>query len=361
MDKIDSELEAEGDQCVEYIFTKPKWSLFLKFLFSDMQSSVNPYGHSAIRYIDPDTGEDTVMNVCGQKGKKLINFIPTHEYLFTDVFHEGNEQGGVFNRSFLGVRIENVPKEKMRELHNTYKELLEKQDKGEIKFFLLPLSFFNPIRRLLGLPMVGNCSHWTTIGLKKVGLLPRTYNWPLLVYFELIRAQMANKFKSLNIVSYLGLTYPVEPAGSFIYPFFWFKQGYAKIWQLDDLSNLLIALETSGMVYGDRAKFNREAKLALLGDKKSNLKTQTVSLNDDSLKADKSETESETFVNQEKDSKKGKDNQNILQNTVISEESFDIEDAVNQEAHKAIILKQKHIKDRFDEIKEKFKFIFRDD
>lgn len=349
MKKIDSEVNSPSDRCVEYIFTKPKWSYFFKFLVNDSQSAMNPYGHSALRYVDPDTGEDTVMNVCGLKGKKLINFIPAHEYLFTDIFHEGNEQGGVFNRSFLGVRVENVDKEKIRELHKYFKELQVKQDKGEIRFFLLPFSFLNPIRRLLGRPMVGNCSHWTSLGLKHIGLLPRTYSWPLLLYFEMIRAQMATKFKSLNIVSYLGLTYPVEPEGSFIYPFYWLRRGYSQIWQLDDLSNVLVALDTSGKLYGDRAKFNKVARLVLQGRQKQ--AKDVIADIPDSSPADTKDDEAST----EKKASK------LIHNTVITEESIDVHSSADREVHQAIILKQRHIRDRFEEIKHKFKYIFRDD
>src|SRR3990167_9172003 len=84
---ISKHLKTDGRLCVEYIFTKPKWHHFLKMLFSESHSTHNPYGHSAIRYIDPDTGVDTVMNVCGLKNHKLINFIPAEEYLFTEVPH----------------------------------------------------------------------------------------------------------------------------------------------------------------------------------------------------------------------------------------------------------------------------------
>lgn len=303
---MDELMSADGNKTIEYIFTKPKWSRFLSFLLKDSQSTGNPYGHSAIRYIDPNTGKDVVMNVCGVKGKTLINFIQAEEYLFTDIFHEGNEQGGIFNRSFVGVRIENVPVEKIKRLDEYYKQLAKDHIEGRIQFFILPLSFLNPIRKLFGFPLVGNCSVWTSKGLEEIGYLPRSYSWPLLLFFEILRAGKSTLFQNLNVVSYLSLHYPKEPRGSLIYPFYWLRKGYSKIWNLDELSNLVVVLTSSKKIYGEKA-----------------------------------------FLNLEKE--------NHAEEAEISEKNNEVENRIE---HQACFHEQKHIKEKYQDMMEKLKSIF---
>jgi hypothetical protein len=60
---------------------------------------------------------------------------PKHQrYLFTDIFHEGNEQGGVFNRSFIGLRVENIPVENVRRLADHYHQLDRDHQAGRWAF-----------------------------------------------------------------------------------------------------------------------------------------------------------------------------------------------------------------------------------
>jgi len=308
--RIDAELGVPTELCVEYLFTKPKWRIAFFSLFKGSQTSGNPYGHSAIRYVNPDTGKDTVMNVCGLKGHKLINFIPADEYLFTDIFHDGNEQGGIFNRSFIGMRVEKVPVEDIRKLHRYYEETQRKNDEGKVKFFILPLSFLNPIRKLLGFPEYGNCSYWTSKGLKKISLIPYTYTWPLLLFFELIRAQKPNKFSRVNIVSYQSITHPTEPKGSLIYPFYWWKRGYDSIWNLDDMANVILKIDSTDQLSGTPLK----------------------------------PTPSDPHPNTPRD----KDSGEVI-----------VEDTINREEHLITITLHKSIEDRYNEMIEKLKNIFK--
>ena len=88
----------------------PSWTIFGNGIGS-------PFGHSAIRYTLP-CGEQIVMNITkNRNGKTMVNFIDPTEYIFgIDSFESGGEQGGVYNRTIVGVRIENYPEENIRDL-----------------------------------------------------------------------------------------------------------------------------------------------------------------------------------------------------------------------------------------------------
>ena len=100
----------EPPNSVEYILAMPAWRhiKFSSFFFKNgSESSFNPFGHSVIRY--NLNGNDTIMNISGKPGTQMANFFKTEDYLFNDEIVEGDEQGGVFNRSYVGIRLENVP------------------------------------------------------------------------------------------------------------------------------------------------------------------------------------------------------------------------------------------------------------
>ena len=107
------------------------------------------YGHAALRYKHyPDSNkknknnehQDIVMNIVGPAVKDcaMVNFIPTEEYLFgTDKLDKECEQGGIYNRRFYGLRIQNVSKSKLKALHYHFKSLQyrEKGNDSSFKFF----------------------------------------------------------------------------------------------------------------------------------------------------------------------------------------------------------------------------------
>jgi hypothetical protein len=312
---ISKNLQVDGRYCVEYIFTKPKWHHFLRMFVKDSHSTQNPYGHSAIRYLDPDTGEDTVMNVCGLKDHKLINFIPAEEYLFTEIQHPGNEQRGVFQRSFIGLRIENLSISQIKKLAEHYKELEKKNLDKEVSFFLMPIPLLNVVRRFFGKSEIGNCSYWTSQGLKKAKIISRGTSFPLLLFFQMLKQHLSSNFSKVNIVSYLSLHHPTEPRGSFIYPMYWLKRGYARIWNLDDLSNLVFELKHTKVLYPDNSW--------------GPFRLEPVS------KSENQQTEQTNYVK-----------------VIVSEED-------QNDSFGWVLMSQRHVKDRLDEIKDKLNNIFK--
>ncbi len=243
----------QNQTCVEYIFTKPYWySLFSFFGFNRGVSATNPYGHSGIRYSykDPGTGTivDTVMNVSGQKGTRLVNFIDSSQYLFTDDSVAGNEQGGVFNRSFISVRISGIDTEKIQQMEQYFRGLDKKQTEGTVGYGMLLHIFTNPIRRFLGLTIKGNCSFWTSNGLIEAGIIERGSSWPLSLWFKVLFRQMEQNKGNVNIIAYRSIKYDREPAGSLIHPLFpftsifrfRFSNPYKIYWNLDSFADVIL-------------------------------------------------------------------------------------------------------------------------
>jgi hypothetical protein len=244
--KFDSHLKvpAPGKQSVEYIFTKPAWTINLYKFPIRSTSAMNPYGHSVIRYSTENNNRgNIIMNICGLKNCSLVNFFDPAEYLFTSKMEEGNEQGGVFRRSFLGVRIDNIDPKMTQKLDEFYKELSQKHTQGEIEFTMISHIFTNPLRNIFNLPERGNCAYFTGLGLKHIGLIKETSSWPLLLWFKLFVTQLKNNSQNINIISYRSINYKNEPKRSLMYPFYWIRNSYQHIWHLDKFANYKIKFD----------------------------------------------------------------------------------------------------------------------
>ena len=143
--EIDSALGASSPPSVEYLYVVPHVALSITKLWilgRGVYSSSNPYGHAAIRYTTSD-GEQHVMNIVGKPGSRMVNFMRPIDYLFGDpsvTCELGSEQGGVFNRSIIGFRLENYPPEKVDKLHQYFVDLQEREvSKREVVFNLMAL------------------------------------------------------------------------------------------------------------------------------------------------------------------------------------------------------------------------------
>jgi len=211
---------------------------------SVLQSGQNGYGHSALKYGTESL--DIVMNISG-KGDKLVNFFDSHTYFFVTPKEKnsGNRQGGIAKRSFITFRIDNLPIEVITEqLHPYFLNLQIQGDKGEAKFTLIAHLFTNFFRRIFksaGIAERGNCSYWTSKGLKEGGFLKHHSNWPLLIFFRLLaRKLIDNDTENINIISYRSLNFRTEQTGAWVYPFFFFVNTYRNIWNLERFANIIV-------------------------------------------------------------------------------------------------------------------------
>mmetsp|Transcript_30504 Transcript_30504/g.42083 ORF Transcript_30504/g.42083 Transcript_30504/m.42083 type:complete len:350 (-) Transcript_30504:46-1095(-) len=151
---------------VEYIFVEPFGAYGVV--------STNPYGHAAVRYTLG--GEQKVFNIVGFGGVHMVTFIHPNDYLFgTCGWKEGNEAGGIYNRTFHGLRIENVHEEKI-EIMDAYFRALEQDARSHQATYSMVTgqiaNFFS------GTQYEGNCASWSSKGLVRAGLMGSASSWP---------------------------------------------------------------------------------------------------------------------------------------------------------------------------------------
>ena len=136
LSETDRMLKQENPPDLEYLFVAP----FITHYIPGTNYGVcfNIYGHTAIRYRDPDTQSDVVMNIQGKEEnadgtEKIIHYHTPEDYLFSDKA----SQGGVFSRQIISVRFYDIPDEKLRKLHQYYQEVDRKR--GKFDMILFPL------------------------------------------------------------------------------------------------------------------------------------------------------------------------------------------------------------------------------
>lgn len=198
----DFESEAVGKTfSLEYLISYPIGYITLPFNLGSI--SYNTYGHSLIRYIDIN-GNDVVANVeAKEEGKAFIQFYSPEQYLFGTDPKTCGAQRGVYNRNFIGVRVYNIPKDQLADMHNHILYLIAKEHQ-EIKFNIILGPILNFIRELLPsrrLPEFGNCSKWTSTMLQKAGVVHKIFVWPRTIFIDLFESAHKRGFKT-DVVFY---------------------------------------------------------------------------------------------------------------------------------------------------------------
>lgn len=218
--EIDDALGVDSPPAIEYIYVTPfpKWKIFGIGFGS-------PYGHSAVRFTLP-SGKQIVMNIVKNKdGKKMVNFVDAAEYFFgVDSFENGAEQGGIYNRTMVGVRIENYPDEKVKDLEYFFSRLqrLDQEDKVSFNFAIGPIMNFVKNRLPIELAWAeqGNCARWTSAGLEFAGLMGYKSMWPKTIWIRLFEGIGRKNPENVNVVVYkradhakhlYGIKEPKEP------------------------------------------------------------------------------------------------------------------------------------------------------
>jgi hypothetical protein len=229
---------------VEYIFTKPRWNWRILF---GLHSSSNPYGHAGVHYSRPD-GTSLLMNVSGSANSKLIYFFDPTTYLFGSQPTEGNQQGGVTNRAFMTLRINNVDQTQIDKMHEHYLQLAQQKQQGQIAYGLIFYQWTNPIKLFVNRfvpgyfnqPPKGNCAHWTSTGLVECGLMSKPSSWPLWIGFKLFLKSYWSHRENLSIISYQSINPDKYSERALIYPFYWLRNSYKEFWNLDNFANIIV-------------------------------------------------------------------------------------------------------------------------
>lgn len=123
-------------------------------------------------------------------------------YFFGIDFDRGNGavQGGIYNRSYCGLRIENLPKGATENLHRYYKALEAKERVLKTAHFQLVGSrFTNFLRKILPWKdepnEFGNCTHWSANGLVWASVLPRKHMFPKDLFINLFERNYEEELK----------------------------------------------------------------------------------------------------------------------------------------------------------------------
>lgn len=219
---------------IEYIFVEPYTSH--RLYKSYLTLSFRPFGHSAVRYTLPD-GTQKLVNISKQEGVKLVAFYEPHEWLY-GLAPEFEEQGGVYTRHMVGIRVENVADEDVLALDEYYRRLGKQYEDGLAKFDTFGGALIKPFHRcwynLTGCcprrhrsststhfedyvsedeeqishpspsntrnekdkpPIVqwGNCANWISRGLKNAGLLRTQKLFPKIILVDILE-QTSTRF-----------------------------------------------------------------------------------------------------------------------------------------------------------------------
>lgn len=196
---------------VEYIVTMPYSSRRLLWPLHQYGFSYSVFGHSALRYTNPETGEDIVVNIHKQcnsgsrnqeyenkkkmwreKPNSIVEFYPTEEYLFGLNTHNLPSQGGIYNRNIHTIRLDLGEDDdpeiqaKILKLHNFFKNLENDSHNQTRKFDLVLGPIYNIVRFIFPtLSERGNCAYWITKGLKEAGFVKHNHIFPRNTWIEL--------------------------------------------------------------------------------------------------------------------------------------------------------------------------------
>lgn len=137
--------------------------------------------------------------VGGGKALNSANFLHPADYLFGTQGWSGSkkqvtsDQMAVYNRGFVGLRIEKVAPETIEALHAYYIALQKRMElpSGNSYFKLMGSRFSNFFRRLIlsdifgaDVTLAGNCAVFSSGGLHWCGLINDEHLWPKATFIQ---------------------------------------------------------------------------------------------------------------------------------------------------------------------------------
>lgn len=247
---VDRALGRAKPPALEYFFVRPL--SMLKAPRLRLGTGTNPYGHAAVRYTLPD-GTQKLMNIVGDPKRELVNFLKPQDYIYgTRNFDAGSEQGGVYNRGMVTVRIEELPAETLRALDRFYTRLQGQAERGEARFSLVLSKVRNVFRTLFGgRALYGNCALWTSRGLAAAKILHLPSFWPKSIWVTLYETYKKRDPSNVHVVSYRRVRHARRTYGTdaemhgLVAPLRWFKSW--KYWELDDFADVSVEVPDGTM------------------------------------------------------------------------------------------------------------------
>jgi hypothetical protein len=191
---IDKAFGKTKPPAIEFLIARPHSAFNLFGLGYGI--NFNWYGHSCVVYTMPD-GTRKVFNIAKKPGRKSIveKFSP-EDYLFTRMA----DQGGIYNRSFVGLRVENVPDEDIIKMDKKFQEIDEQSINGTAKFEVILGPIYNTFKRVF--PVMaerGNCARWASSGLQEAGLVKKRSLFPKDTFIQMFEGLDPT---NVNVVTY---------------------------------------------------------------------------------------------------------------------------------------------------------------
>jgi hypothetical protein len=206
------------------------------------------FGHVSVRYTTSD-GRQRVMNIFGGVEGDMVNFVEPSDYLYgTHGWETYAQQGGAYQRDFVGVRVERCAPGTIDSLHAYYEALKKRShiEHGGARFQLvnarlstLAAQLPPPLGRVVAgaagqikeateflvrgkraVPgakasrvvvdefrharrTAGNCAQWTSSGIEFAGLIPRTRLFPKSILIDLLESETRHgREKNVHVVLY---------------------------------------------------------------------------------------------------------------------------------------------------------------
>lgn len=198
LDDINIALGKPKNPSVEYLFVTPFVHIKLPFGYG---ISYNTYGHATIRYTTPD-GMDVVMNIQGkEKGKIMVRFYDAKEYLYGTDSTKIGSQKGIYNRTIVGLRVENVDPEAIKRMHEYYLRLQTDEQQDLVRFNIIFGPIINMFREMFNLPEYGNCAKWISEGLRRANLVTSVSIWPKSIFINMFENSDKTEAKTQDNVS----------------------------------------------------------------------------------------------------------------------------------------------------------------
>lgn len=190
-EEIDKALGKTKSPAVEYLIAKP-YSYFNMFGYG---LNFNWYGHSAVIYTMPD-GQRKVFNIVSGKDRELVKFHTPEDYLFT----RNSNQGGIFNRDFIGIRVEDLPEKDIIIMDKKFQEIHDNAVKGLVKFDIIFGPIYNFFKNIFpNISERGNCARWSSLGLQEARILKRRSVWPKAIFIDIFENKNSS---NVSVVSY---------------------------------------------------------------------------------------------------------------------------------------------------------------
>jgi hypothetical protein len=128
-------------------------------------------------------------------------------------------------------------------LKNFYQSVQQQSNTGNAEFSMATHILTNMLQSFIFVKESGNCCYWTSKGLAHIELIDRQTSFPMMLFYKFLLGIMTSKQNQpFSITFYKGLHHDLFPNGSFMYPFYWFNNGYLPIWKKELMANVRLEL-----------------------------------------------------------------------------------------------------------------------